>query len=99
MDCSSPHRAPCMLNRQGGGCVIDLGVHLVDLALWNLGFPRVTKVTSQLFHHGKRWQIGGGNVEDYAVATLNLATGATVRLACSWKLPAGCDAIISGSFF
>jgi predicted dehydrogenase len=24
----------------GGGCVMDLGVHLVDLALWALDFPR-----------------------------------------------------------
>lgn len=24
----------------GGGCVMDLGVHLVDLALWTLGFRR-----------------------------------------------------------
>ena len=24
----------------GGGCVIDLGIHLVDLVLWVLGFPR-----------------------------------------------------------
>ena len=25
----------------GGGCVVDLGVHLIDLALWTLGFPDV----------------------------------------------------------
>jgi predicted dehydrogenase len=23
----------------GGGCVMDLGVHLVDLALWTSDFP------------------------------------------------------------
>ena len=33
----------------GGGCVIDLGIHLVDLALWTLGFPRVRGVASRLF--------------------------------------------------
>jgi len=33
----------------GGGCVIDLGIHLVDLALWTLGFPRVENATSRLF--------------------------------------------------
>ncbi|HWF18315.1 MAG TPA: Gfo/Idh/MocA family oxidoreductase, partial [Verrucomicrobiae bacterium] len=37
----------------GGGCVIDLGIHLVDLALWMLDFPRVTNVTSRLFSQGK----------------------------------------------
>ena len=28
-----------------------------------------------------------------------LSTGAAVRLACSWRLQAGCDAVISASFF
>jgi hypothetical protein len=27
--------------QSGGGCVIDLGVHLVDLALWALDWPEV----------------------------------------------------------
>ncbi len=83
----------------GGGCVIDLGIHLVDLALWNLGFPRITKVSSKLFAQGKPIRGRCESVEDYAVATLDLETGATIRLACSWKLPAGCDAVISGAFY
>jgi predicted dehydrogenase len=83
----------------GGGCVIDLGIHLVDLALWNLDFPRVATVSSRLFAHGKSLPDGSGAVEDYAVARLDLETGTAVRLACSWKLPAGCDAIISGTFY
>ena len=36
----------------GGGCVMDLGVHLVDLALWTLG-GRVERVTSSLFAAGE----------------------------------------------
>ena len=38
-------------------------------------------------------------MEDYAVATLELETGAAVRLACSWRLQAGCDAMISAAFY
>ncbi len=38
----------------GGGCVMDLGVHLVDLALWVLGWPQVTEVSSGLFAAGRR---------------------------------------------
>ena len=37
----------------GGGCVIDLGIHLVDLALWTLDFPRVSRATSRLFSRGE----------------------------------------------
>lgn len=82
----------------GGGCVMDLGVHLVDLALWMLGDAAVTEVSSHLFEGGR--PLSGRDVaEDYAVATLTLNTGAVVRLACSWKLPAGQDAIISASLY
>lgn len=80
----------------GGGCVIDLGIHLVDLALWALDFPEVSSVTSRLFAGGKPLRDG---IEDYAAARLDLSTGTTVQLACSWKLPAGCDAIISAAFY
>ncbi len=83
----------------GGGCLIDLGVHLVDLALWCLGFPRFTHVTSRLFAKGRPVEGRAGTVEDYAVARIDLETGATLQIACSWKLPAGSDAVIGGSFY
>lgn len=82
----------------GGGCAIDLGVHLVDLALWVLGFPEVRRVSSRLFAQGRLLQPGENAVEDYAVAQLDLAGGTTVRLACSWNFSAGCDAVIQASF-
>jgi predicted dehydrogenase len=82
----------------GGGCVMDLGVHLVDLALWALDFPQVAEVSSRLFAAGLPLVAGEARVEDYATATLDLANGAAVRLACSWRLQAGCDAIISAAF-
>ena len=82
----------------GGGCVMDLGVHLVDLALWTLGFPNVEDVSARLFA-GAEPLAGRPACEDYAEAQLTLAGGAVVRLACSWRLPAGCDAIIEASFY
>jgi predicted dehydrogenase len=83
----------------GGGCVMDLGIHLVDLALWMLGPVKVTNVTSRLFAQGK--PLGGrrDTVEDYAVARMDLDTGTAVQLACSWKLPAGRDAVIEAVFY
>lgn len=79
----------------GGGCLIDLGVHLVDLALWLLDFPRVLSTSGALYAKGRRLAPGEDAVEDYAVATLELEGGRTVRIACSWNLDAGCDAVIS----
>ena len=83
----------------GGGCVIDLGSHLVDLALWMLEDGPVVGVVSQLFAKGQRLTLPTSYVEDYATAQLDFAGGASVRIACSWNLPAGCDAVIEASFY
>ena len=82
----------------GGGCLIDLGVHLVDLALWTLGFPEVVSVSGALYAKGRRLDPGEDAVEDYAIATLELERGRVVRIACSWNLDAGQDASISAEF-
>jgi predicted dehydrogenase len=82
----------------GGGCMIDLGTHLVDLALWTLGFPQVERVSSRLFAQGRPLATGSAEVEDFAMAQLDLAGGAVVRLACSWNLAAGRDAVIEARF-
>ena len=83
----------------GGGCVIDLGIHLVDLALWMLGSPRVANVSSRLFAQGRPIRGRCEQVEDYAIARLDLDSGVVVQIGCSWKLHAGHDAIISGAFY
>lgn len=83
----------------GGGCVIDLGIHLVDLALWMLDFPEVASVRSNLYAGGKPLDGRAGIVEDYAVAGMELSNGANVQLACSWRLQAGREAIIEASFY
>lgn len=83
----------------GGGCVIDLGVHLVDLALWSMSFPKVKKVQSQLFAKGKPISMAEGKVEDYASASIELENNTHMQLSCSWNLPAGQEAIISATFY
>ncbi|MDT4905275.1 MAG: hypothetical protein QOH52_3291 [Pseudonocardiales bacterium] len=82
-----------------GGCVIDLGIHLVDLALWVLGAPDVVGVTSRLFAHGRPVLPDGSVVEDHAIARLDLRVGAAVSLSCSWFLHAGTSAVISATFY
>jgi predicted dehydrogenase len=84
----------------GGGCVMDLGTHLVDLALWMLDFPGVVEVRSTLLAGGRRVHgRDAGVVEDYAAVELVLDGGTSVRLACSWNLPAGRDCVIEASFY
>lgn len=83
----------------GGGCVIDLGIHLVDLALWVLDWPAVTGVTSHLFAGGTRLNGRADVVEDYAAAQLEFDNQTVAQLACSWNLPAGRDAVIEATFY
>jgi predicted dehydrogenase len=68
----------------GGGCVVDLGVHLVDLAVWTLDL-RPRAVASRLV---------GTPVETWATAELD-----HVRIACSWDLHAGEEARIEAAFY
>jgi predicted dehydrogenase len=80
----------------GGGCVIDLGIHLVDVLLWTLGFPRVERVDA------RRW-LGGapavdGEAEDFCLATLDLGGATVARLACSWFSHEGRDCVLEVTF-
>jgi len=86
------------LDQAGGGCLMDLGSHLLDLALWCLPDARVEGLRARLFAGGRRLTPPLGDVEDYAALDLDLAGGATVRLDCSWNLHAGCDVVIGARF-
>lgn len=83
----------------GGGCVMDLGVHLVDLALWMTGHTQADALDAQLFQHGRRLLPPIAAPEDYASVQFRLGADTSVRLACSWRLPAGADAVIEASFY
>lgn len=82
----------------GGGCLLDLGIHLIDLALWILDFPAIEHVTSSLFSKGKPVAAGKDITEDYVTAQLTTSEGTSIRLVCSWNLNAGQDAEIKASF-
>jgi predicted dehydrogenase len=70
----------------GGGCLIDLGTHLIDLALWLTGGEAAVVETARTL------SLHGHAVEDHATAELALG-GARARLACSWFAPAGRDCV------
>lgn len=87
------------LKLAGGGCVIDLGVHLVDLALWTMGFPEIVETHSRLYNKGVLLKRNSAAVEDFATAQLQTADNTTVTVQCSWNLHAGCDAVIAARFY
>jgi len=87
------------LKQSGGGCVMDLGIHLLDLLLQVLNYPTVRTVTSRLRADGKLLAKPLRELENHAYAELETDTGVSARMACSWNLPAGCDAVIEAVFY
>ena len=83
----------------GGGCVLDLGPHLLDLALRPLGFPRIAQVQSSLFASGNLVNKSSQQIEDYGVATLETVDDTVIKLSCCWNLHAGRDADIEIAFY
>jgi predicted dehydrogenase len=81
----------------GGGPLIDLGVHVLDMALWLMGNPKATAVSATTYAAlgpQGRGQWGGSRftvnpsqpyeVEDLAAAFIRLENGATLQLETSW---------------
>ena len=87
------------INLSGGGCVLDLGIHLIDLALFSLDFPSVKNVSSRLYSQGKLLRDNENIVEDYAIASIDLEDGSVLNLNCSWNLSAGVQAEIGIYFY
>lgn len=79
--------------RSGGGCLLDLGVHLIDLALWLQNAPNMRVKSSRLYSQGRR--ASSNDIEDLAFVELEQENGAVIRIACSWNAQIGCGAQIS----
>lgn len=72
----------------GGGPLIDLGVHRLDLALWLMGYPQPVWVMGSTFNHigsalAKK-QKKAFDVEDLAVGMIRFANGAMLEVEASW---------------
>jgi predicted dehydrogenase len=81
-------------DQSGGGCLLDLGVHLLDLASWLQGSSAARVISSRLFCQGRPRRPGSNDIEDLAYLELQQDNGAIVRVACSWNAQIGCDAQI-----
>lgn len=66
--------------QSGGGVIFDLGILLLDLALWLLDYPKVSSVSTKNFHHNTK------NVEDTSISFLKFNNSTVVSLESSWSL-------------
>lgn len=79
---------------QGGGCLIDYGCHLLDLAMWLMDFPEIESIQGQTYELVSRdpdqvneWGIYDAttiDVEDHATAFIRFTSGATMLFETSW---------------
>lgn len=99
----APSGAGCWFSQKklsGGGPLIDLGVHRLDMALWLMGYPKPAWVMGSTYDHLAK-QMGDMSydpvanamvkikdrkydVEDFAVALIKFTNGATLELEASW---------------
>jgi len=79
---------------QGGGALIDIGVHTLDHTMWLMGNPRPVSVVGATYAtFGKRqdvvsvwdhWDASKFDVEDMGVAMVRFENGATLMLRACW---------------
>ncbi len=85
----------------GGGPLIDLGVHIIDIISWLMGFPTASRVSGKVYSHfGKRMKDyvyedmwagppkleGNCDVEDSAHAMIHFEGGCSLDLQVSWAI-------------
>jgi predicted dehydrogenase len=63
----------------GGGVLLDLGIVMLDLALWMLNFPSVNRVKATTFKHKTH------SVEDSALLYVEAKQGASIMIETSWS--------------
>ena len=81
--------------KQGGGPLIDIGTHALDLALWYMGNYEVDSVTGSVFEKlrdkpegnpGGGWDPKTFSVEDSAFGYIRMKNGAVIFLEAAWAL-------------
>ncbi|NLB56519.1 MAG: Gfo/Idh/MocA family oxidoreductase [Lentisphaerae bacterium] len=72
----------------GGGPLIDLGVHRLDLALWLMGYPEPESVSGSTYNTIAKAAAKSAkkqfDVEDLACGFIKFTNGATLILEASW---------------
>ncbi|MGQ9732600.1 MAG: Gfo/Idh/MocA family protein, partial [Candidatus Zipacnadales bacterium] len=80
-----------------GGPIFDIGVHILDLTLWLMGFPEPRSVSGSVYNplgtapgpqvaSMGNWDPKTYGVEDFGVGLIKFKNGATVVLEASWAL-------------
>jgi predicted dehydrogenase len=64
----------------GGGVILDLGINLVDLALWLADCPKAFSISTKNYHHRSK------NLEDTSISLIRCEKSITINIEASWIL-------------
>jgi len=67
-------------DKSGGGVFLDMGIVILDLILWMLGFPPVQRVSATMFTQRTK------SVEDSCVGFIEMKNNISVMFETSWSL-------------
>ncbi|MEN2984983.1 MAG: Gfo/Idh/MocA family oxidoreductase [Dictyoglomaceae bacterium] len=80
----------------GGGCLLDIGVHILDIVWWLMGMPKPKFILGNIYANFGPKGLGEGgwnkgvkgkpifDVEDFAVGFIKFENGATLTIETSW---------------
>lgn len=72
----------------GGGVILDLGIVLLDLALWLLDFPEISSVSTSNFN------LYTSTVEDSSFSFIRCKNSSLISIEASWSLAAEKDTFL-----
>ena len=77
--------------QSGGGPLIDLGVHLIDLAMYLMGNPKPVTVSGSTYSKFPHTSYSKTDVEDLAMGFIRFENGACLQIEFSWASNIECD--------
>jgi predicted dehydrogenase len=72
-------------DKSGGGVLLDLGIAMLDLVLWMIGFPPVSRVSAKMYMHKTK------SVEDSCILFLEMKYGTAIMIEVSWSFQSAED--------
>jgi len=82
---SNDNRWMTQKDKSGGGVFFDLGIVMLDLVLWMMGFAPVERVSAKMYMHKTK------SVEDTCIVFLEMKYGTSVSIEVSWALQSAQD--------
>ena len=76
----------------GGGVILDLGINLVDLALWLADYPKVISVSTKNYFHNSR------KMEDTSISLIRCEKSITISIEVSWNMAEGKDSFFTNVY-